>query len=99
MQKTSKLVALGRRALLGLLLTSCVVLTWPSGYALAQEQPSEQTWGEKTPPKNYVRSKGPNKGGGAYKWKQMAYAGGVMAVMGLFVFGLIRRNRREQDHA
>ena len=99
MQKTSKLVALSRRALLGILLMACVVMTWPSGNAWSQEQPPEQTWGEKTPPKNYVRSKEPNKGGGAYKWRQMAYASGVMAGMGLFIFWLIRRNRREDDPA
>lgn len=99
MQKTSKLVAMSRRALLGIILMTCVVTTWPGGNAWAQEAPVEETWGEKTPPKNYVRSKEPNKGGGAYKWKQMAYAGGVMAGMGLFIVWLIRRNRREDDPA
>ncbi len=98
MPKTTRLVAMSRRALLGILLISAVMLAWPNNAAMAQEQP-EQTWGEKTPPKNYVRSKEPNKGGGAYKWKQMAYASGVMAGMGLFIVWLVRRSKREQDHA
>ena len=99
MQKTTRLVTLSRKALLGILLMACLATAWPSSSAHAQDQPADDTWGEKTPPKNYVRSKAPNTGDGAYKWKQMAAASGVMAIMGLFVFVLIRRARREDNAA
>ncbi|MCP4445225.1 MAG: hypothetical protein GY811_07775 [Myxococcales bacterium] len=72
----------------------------PMGNAWAQEQSAaDETWGEKTPPKNSVRSKQPNKTGHAYNWKQMAYGGLVMAGMGFFIIFLVRRVKRKEEVA
>lgn len=99
MQKTSRLVAQSRKFVLRILLMSGVSLALTAGSAFGQEASQDDTWGEKTPPKNYVRSKEPNTSGDAYNWKQMAAAGGVMAIMGLFVVVLIRRAKREDGAA
>jgi hypothetical protein len=90
-----------------------VAAAWPPAIASAQTPttsgqveapapaqpplPNDDQWGEKTPPKNYVRSKEPAKDGHAYNWTQMAYASAFMACMGLFIFWLIRRNQRDPD--
>ena len=78
---------------------SVLATALPSGTVWAQEPPAEDTWGEKTPPENYVRSKGPSTTGSAYNWKQMAAGAGVMGLMGLFIIGLVRRAKREDDAA
>ncbi len=97
MQKTARLVELSRRALLGVLLVASMLIAVPTGTAVAQETGKEETWGDKAPPENYVRSKEPNKTGSAYNWIQMAYAGGFMLLMGGFVVWLVKRNTRGEE--
>lgn len=90
------MVALVRRGA-AILLMACVLLA--AGAARAQETsaPASDTWGDKSKPQNYVRSKAPKKEGeSAYNWIQMGYAGVVMVGMLGFVVWLVRRSTREQ---
>jgi hypothetical protein len=93
-QKTTRLVVLPL-----LMAAALLLLAMPSQAAHGQgaprvsprQQPAE-TWGDKTPPADFVKSKGPATSGSAYNWVQMGYASIVMLVMGGFIVVLIRKN-------
>lgn len=100
MQKTTRLVTLGRYAAI-LTIILCLLLPGIGWSASAQDVPEQTTvekvepgtesWGEAGQPDNFVRSKAPAKDGNAYNWLQMVYAGGVMLIMVGFMVWLIRR--------
>ncbi len=68
-----------------------------TGTAKAEAATPDDSWGDKAPPENYVKSKEPNKTGHAYNWVQMAWAGGFMLLVAGFMVWIIKRNTRTED--
>lgn len=102
MQETTRLVAVIWRCAAAFLIAACLLLPsasfaqgTPSDSATPAQETAQDTWGDKTQPKNFVRSKGPAKDGQAYNWVQMGYASIIMVVMIGFMIWLVRRTPKK----